>query len=45
MGSGWEIKDEEAILRINPSVYPLERVYATAYIFLDKYYFLLDGDK
>jgi len=45
MGSGFEIKNGELILKINPKVYPLERVYATAYIFLDKYYFILDGDK
>lgn len=45
MGSGFEIKGNELILRINPKVYSLERVYATAYIFLDKYYFILDGDK
>jgi len=45
MGSGFEIKGNELVLRINPKVYPLERVYATAYVFLDKYYFILDGDK
>ena len=45
MGSGFEIKGGELVLRINPKVYPLERVYATAYVFLDKYYFILDGDK
>lgn len=45
MGSGFEIKEGELILKINPSIYPLERVCATAYVFLDKYYFILDGDK
>lgn len=45
MGSGFEIKEGEAILKINPKVYPLERVYATAYIFLDKWHIILDGDK
>ncbi|MBI2134883.1 hypothetical protein HYU09_02755 [Candidatus Woesearchaeota archaeon] len=45
MGSGFEVKNGELVLRINPEVYSLERVYATAYIFLDKYYFILDGDK
>jgi His-Xaa-Ser system protein HxsD len=45
MGSGFEIKGDELVLRINPKVYPIEKVYATAYIFLDKFYFILDGDK
>jgi len=45
MGSGFEINSGELILRINPKIYPLERVYATAYIFLDRFYFILDGDK
>lgn len=45
MGSGFEIKEGELILRINPKVYSLERVYSTAYVFLGKYYFILDGDK
>ena len=45
MGSGFEIKNGELVLRINPNIYPLERVYATAYIFLGKYHFILDGDK
>ncbi len=45
MGSGHEIKDGELVLRFNPSVYSLDRIYATAYIFLDKYYFVFDGEK
>lgn len=45
MGSGYEIRDGELVLRINPSVYSLDKVYATAYIFLDKFYFVFDGDK
>ena len=45
MGSGFEINSGELILRINPKIYHLERVYATAYIFLDRFYFILDGDK
>lgn len=44
MGSGFEIRDGVLTLKINPKIYPLERVYATAYIFLDKCYFILDGD-
>ena len=45
MGSGFQIKNGELVIRLNPKVYSLERVYATAYIFLDKYFFILDGDK
>ena len=37
-------KEGELLLRINPKVYSLDRVYATAYVYLDKYYFLFDGD-
>lgn len=45
MGSGFEAKDGELILKVNPKIYPLERIYATAYVFLDKYYFIFDGDR
>jgi len=45
MGTGYELKDGELILRINPSVYSLDKVYATAYVFLEKFYFVFDGDK
>ncbi|HII64068.1 TPA: hypothetical protein HA295_04765 [Candidatus Woesearchaeota archaeon] len=45
MGSGFEVKDGKLRIRINPQVYPLERVYATAYVFLDRFYFILDGDR
>ncbi len=45
MGSGFEVKDGELVLRLNPKVYPLERIYATLYVFLDRFYFILDGDK
>jgi len=45
MGSGFDIKDGEIELRINSKVYSLEQVYSTAYVYLDKYYFLFDGDK
>jgi hypothetical protein len=45
MGSGFEVKGGELVLRFNTSVYTLERIYATLYIFLDRYYFVLDGDK
>ena len=29
---------------VNPKIYPLDVVYSAAYVFLDKYYLLLDGD-
>lgn len=45
MGTGFEIKGDELILRINPKIYPVDRIYATAYVFLDKYYFIFDGDR
>jgi His-Xaa-Ser system protein HxsD len=45
MGSGFDVKGGELVLRLNPKVYPLERVYATLYVFLDRFYFILDGDK
>ncbi|MCX8189721.1 MAG: hypothetical protein N3F05_00635 [Candidatus Diapherotrites archaeon] len=34
----------EAILSINPKVFPLEVVYAACYVLLDRAYFILDGD-
>jgi His-Xaa-Ser system protein HxsD len=45
MGSGFELNDDGVVLHLNPKVYPLERVYAVLYIFLDRFYFTLDGDK
>ena len=38
------VKKDEAILRINPLVYPLDIVYSAAYVFLDSAYILLDGN-
>ena len=34
----------QAILKVNPKIYPLETVYSAAYVFLDRAYILLDGD-
>jgi len=34
----------QAIVFINPNIYSLEVVYSAAYVFLDKAYFILDGD-
>lgn len=44
MGTSVEIKEGEVVLSINPKTYTLERVYATAYVFLDSCYVLFDGD-
>jgi His-Xaa-Ser system protein HxsD len=37
-------KEGKAIVSINPKVFPLEVVYAAAYVLLDKAYFILDGN-
>ncbi|MEM4598483.1 MAG: hypothetical protein QW400_02230 [Candidatus Diapherotrites archaeon] len=34
----------EAIVNVNPKVFPLEVVYAACYVLMDKAYFILDGD-
>lgn len=39
-----QIKDNSAIVRVNPSLYPLEVVYSASYVFLDCAYILLDGN-
>jgi hypothetical protein len=39
-----EVDGGDVVLRLNPKVYSLEMVYATAYVFLEKAWFLLDGD-
>jgi hypothetical protein len=39
-----EVVGGDVVLRLNPKVYSLEMVYATAYVFLDRAWFLLDGD-
>jgi len=44
MGSGFEVKDGEVIIRINTQVYPLARIYAAAYTFMDRYFFILDAE-
>lgn len=38
------VKEDSAILRVNPKSYPLEAIYSASYVFLDKAYILLDGD-
>jgi len=32
------------LVKINPKLYPLEAVYGTCYVFLDRAYVFLDGD-
>jgi len=44
MQSRFEIENDELLLYLNPRVYNLERIYATAYIFIDRFYFIFDGD-
>jgi His-Xaa-Ser system protein HxsD len=39
-----KIKDNKAIININPKLYPLSVIYSSAYVFLDKVYIMLDGD-
>jgi len=39
-----EIQEDNAILRLNPSIYPLEIVYNAAYIMIDESFILLDGN-
>ncbi len=34
----------EVIIDINPKIYNLDVIYSAAYVLLDKYYILLDGD-
>lgn len=37
-------KEAKAIVSINPKIFPLEVIYAAAYVLLDKAYFIIDGD-
>ena len=36
---------DELIFSLRPSVYPLEAIYATCYVFLDSFYIVLDKIK
>ena len=31
-------------ISVNPKIYPLDVIYTTAYVFLDNYYIIIDGD-
>ncbi len=37
-------KENQIIFRLNTKTYPLEAIYSTAYVFLDRAYIFLDGD-
>ncbi len=43
-GTEFYPKEAKAVVSINPKIYPLEVIYAAAYVLLDKAYFILDGD-
>jgi His-Xaa-Ser system protein HxsD len=38
------VDDKNAVFRINPKIYPIDVVYAAAYILMDKAFILLDGN-
>ena len=44
MTTRYTIEDDKAIIHINPKVYNLDMVYATAYVHIDRIWFLFDGD-
>lgn len=46
MEGNLEIFEKEGYVRVsvNPKIYPLEVIYSTAYVFIDDYYVLIDGD-
>lgn len=35
---------EQIIIHINPKIYPLDVIYSAAYVFLDNFYIIIDGD-
>jgi len=37
-------KEAKAVVSVNPKIFPLEVIYAAAYVLLDKAYFILSGD-
>lgn len=39
-----DIDGEEAVIRINTDFFPLEIIYSSAYVLLDRAYFTFDGD-
>lgn len=39
-----KLKQDKAILSVNPSLYSLEVIYSAAYVLMDEAYFMLSGD-
>lgn len=39
-----EKEKNQVVISINPKIYPLEVIYSAAYVFLDKFYTIIDGD-
>jgi His-Xaa-Ser system protein HxsD len=37
-------KENELVISLNPKIYPLEAIYGTCYVFIDRAYLFLDGD-
>lgn len=44
MSTSYSISGDQVILSLNPALYNLDMVYATAYVHLDTIWFLFDGD-
>ncbi len=38
------MKGSETAININPKIYPLDVIYSAAYVFLDEFYVIIDGD-
>ena len=39
-----QLQKDHALLRLNPSIYPLDLIYSAAYIMIDTAFILFDGD-
>lgn len=37
-------RNSEVTVNINPKIYPLDVIYSAAYVFLDNFYIIIDGD-
>ncbi len=44
MDSNITFNNNQAELKVNPKMYPLETIYSAAYVFLDNAYIILDGN-
>lgn len=42
----WEVdkENERVMVKVNPSIFPLEVIYSAAYMLIDKAYVIIDGD-